>query len=112
MTTSGHRQPEYYQSSIETIDCILACGYQSSVGFCRGNVIKYTMRYQHKGGIGDLKKASWYMNLLYAIESYMEDERNKANMSADTFFSDPKYAESMWSRVPTARELMGKYGRP
>lgn len=96
MTTSGHRQPDYYQSSIETIDCILAFGYESAVGFCQGNILKYTMRYRYKGNkMEDLKKASWYMDLLWAIEAFRQNEE----------YND-------WKNLPTARELLERYGRP
>lgn len=95
MSTSGHRQPDYYQSSVETIDCILALGYESAVGFCQGNILKYTMRYRYKGNkMEDLKKASWYMDLLWAIESF-QSCTNKP-----------------WKLLPTARELLEQYGRP
>ena len=93
MNTSGHRQPEYYQSSVETIDCILALGPQDAIGFCRGNILKYTMRYRGKGGLEDLKKASWYMDLLWAIESHLASGKP-------------------WKLIGSSRELMEQYGRP
>ena len=40
-------------------------------GFCLGNVMKYLSRWENKGGIEDLKKASWYLN---CIIKYMEGE--------------------------------------
>lgn len=89
----SHRRPDYYQSSIETIDLILAGGYNDAVGFCRGNIKKYISRYQGKDGLNDLKKASWYMDLLYAIECFME-------------------SGTRWKDLPRARELLEKYGRP
>lgn len=33
-------------------------------GYLRGNVIKYVVRYQDKGGVADLEKARWYLNRL------------------------------------------------
>lgn len=33
-------------------------------GFCRGNLFKYVMRYDHKGGLDDLRKASDYLGML------------------------------------------------
>lgn len=33
-------------------------------GFCRGNLFKYVMRYDHKGGIDDLMKAADYLGML------------------------------------------------
>ena len=37
------------------------------VGFLRGNVIKYVMRCNDKGGIEDLKKAQHYMAKLLEV---------------------------------------------
>lgn len=51
--------PKHYNShpnNIETIDVI------EHMSFCLGNVIKYIMRHEHKNGIEDLKKASWYLS--------------------------------------------------
>jgi hypothetical protein len=33
-------------------------------GYCIGNSLKYISRYRHKGGMDDIKKASWYLNRL------------------------------------------------
>jgi hypothetical protein len=41
-------------------------------GFAAGNVLKYTWRYEQKGGIEDLRKAQWYLQRLIEIE-----ERNE-----------------------------------
>jgi hypothetical protein len=51
---------------IETIDVIEAKGHGES--YCAGNVMKYIMRYRHKGSpLEDLKKARWYINRLIGI---------------------------------------------
>lgn len=34
------------------------------LGFLRGNILKYVMRYDKKGGVEDLKKAKHYLELL------------------------------------------------
>ena len=33
-------------------------------GYMRGNIIKYMLRYEHKNGVEDLKKARWYLDRL------------------------------------------------
>lgn len=33
-------------------------------GYFVGNVLKYVSRYRHKGGVEDLRKASWYLDRL------------------------------------------------
>ena len=45
-------------------------------GFAAGNVMKYVWRYEHKGGIDDLKKAQWYLQRLIEMEE--RDERLQA----------------------------------
>ncbi len=59
----------YNQGDIECIDAIKASmsteGYR---GYLKGNVQKYTWRYEEKGLVEDLKKARWYLNRL--IDSY------------------------------------------
>lgn len=37
-------------------------------GFLKGNVLKYVMRYQDKGGLDDLKKAEQYLKWLIDFE--------------------------------------------
>jgi thymidylate synthase len=48
----------YTQGPIEVIDIIEGFG----LGFHLGNVVKYVLRAEHKGGTEDLKKAAWYLN--------------------------------------------------
>ena len=44
-------------------------------GFAAGNVMKYVWRYEHKGGIDDLKKAQWYLQRLIEMEGRDEPAR-------------------------------------
>lgn len=37
-------------------------------GFMAGNVMKYIWRYEHKGGVEDLRKAQWYLQRLIELE--------------------------------------------
>jgi hypothetical protein len=68
--------PSYYRSSkgIEVIDIIkeFTKELKGAIAFDIGNVIKYVCRWHEKGGIDDLKKASWY--LTHAIETYEDKE--------------------------------------
>jgi hypothetical protein len=64
-------QPDHYrQGSIECIDAIeAALTPEEFRGYCKGNVLKYVWREQHKGGIESLRKAAWYLSrLLGTIE--------------------------------------------
>ena len=57
--------PHYTQGSIQCIDAIeAALGTEGFLTFCRGNIIKYNWRAEHKGGIDDLEKSRWYLNKL------------------------------------------------
>lgn len=55
--------PEHYnKSGIECIIAISATLGEEFPAYCKGNIIKYLWRYQHKNGLEDLKKAQWYLN--------------------------------------------------
>ena len=74
--------PPHYKSKsgMEVIDVIKAFtsdlkGYQATD---TGNIIKYILRWPHKNGIEDLKKAQWYLNdLITTIEQ--ENEKGDIN---------------------------------
>lgn len=72
-------QPNHYQLNglnIEVIDVIKSVlGKDKFEGYCRGNVLKYIMRADHKNGLEDLKKARVYLN--WEIESRENDLGNK-----------------------------------
>lgn len=53
--------PDYYTRwKIEPLDFI----QENGLDFLRGNIIKYIMRYDGKGGVADLKKARVYLDRL------------------------------------------------
>ena len=57
--------PHYNQGKVECIDAIeAALTPEEFVGYCKGNVMKYTWRSHFKGQFEDLKKARWYLNRL------------------------------------------------
>jgi hypothetical protein len=63
--------PKHYNSgNIEAIALIEDQGLGEA--FCAGNVMKYIMRYKHKGtALEDLKKVKWYTERLI---SYYENK--------------------------------------
>jgi hypothetical protein len=55
----------YTQGGIECIEAIQAAlTPEEFKGYCKGNVLKYVWREQHKGGNESLRKANWYMQWL------------------------------------------------
>lgn len=50
--------PHYKRDGIEVIDVIEAF----DLNYRLGNVVKYVLRHDNKGGIEDLKKARWYLD--------------------------------------------------
>lgn len=63
--------PDHYQGKTEVIDIIeqATTDLNGFHAYCLGNVIKYVMRHQKKGGITDLKKAAWYLNKVIGGEN-------------------------------------------
>lgn len=61
-------KPTHYTSgAVECIDAIRsALGSEGFKQYCKGNIIKYTWREQHKNGIEDLQKAAKYLEWLIA----------------------------------------------
>lgn len=43
------------------------------IGFLKGNILKYLLRYESKGGVEDLLKAKSYLNMLIAVEKIGEE---------------------------------------
>ena len=59
--------PDHYnKGGIECIDALAAAveGLVGMESFCTANAIKYLWRWKYKGGIQDLEKAKWYIDLL------------------------------------------------
>jgi hypothetical protein len=53
------------QGSVECIEAIRAALTPEEFrGYCKGNVLKYVWREQHKGGVESLRKAEWYLRWL------------------------------------------------
>lgn len=56
----------------ECIDIIRELGWLED--FCRGNVLKYIVRYKAKGGLEDLHKAKTYIDFLIKNETLEEHD--------------------------------------
>lgn len=63
----------YTRGGIECIDAIKSSMVlEAFCGYCKGNVEKYVWRYEAKGGVEDLQKASVYLTWLIAAERERE----------------------------------------
>lgn len=65
--------PEHYKKGkLEVIDIMTdQLSKEEFKGFCKGLIIKYLCRADHKNGLEDYKKAQWYLNKLIEV---MENE--------------------------------------
>lgn len=62
---SVNHPSHYTQGTVECIDAIESSMTPEEFrGYLKGCQIKYIWRYQHKGGMEDLKKARWYLDRL------------------------------------------------
>lgn len=58
----------YNTKKVQPWDAMESCmSTEEFVGYLRGNVIKYTMRCNDKGGVQDLEKAQHYMEKLLQV---------------------------------------------
>lgn len=57
----------YTHGNIETIE-VIKDSVPDFSSYCQGNILKYVIRYKHKNGIEDLKKARQYLNWLIIHE--------------------------------------------
>lgn len=65
MSDNVNNPSHYTQGEIETIDYIQDKLTDTEFrGYCKGNILKYLSREQHKGGDEDLRKAQWYLDRL------------------------------------------------
>lgn len=69
------KQEHYTKNGIEPIDIMRKnFSYDEFMGFCKGNVLKYLLRYKDKNGLEDLEKAKIYLNWL--IDEYKREDLN------------------------------------
>lgn len=74
------KQEHYANNGIEPIEIMRKnFSHDEFVGFCKGNVLKYILRYKDKNGLEDLEKARIYLNWL--IDEYSnEDNAEQLNL--------------------------------
>jgi hypothetical protein len=66
MTDDIINHPAHYtHGKMECIDAIEGL----ELGYHEGAILKYIVRYKHKNGIEDLKKAKWYLERLIQNET-------------------------------------------
>lgn len=63
-------KPDHYHKGGIDVFKIMEVKFPLSerIGFLRGNVLKYLIRYQDKNGLEDLQKASRYLDELIKLE--------------------------------------------
>jgi len=55
----------YTQNKMEVIDILEnSMSKEHFIGYLRGNIFKYVLRYDYKNGKEDLGKAAWYLDRL------------------------------------------------
>lgn len=83
-------KPHYYhQNGTDVIDFIETMhGVQAAIEFCRGNVYKYTCRFQEKNGVEDLQKAKTYINRLMKLETKHKDYTGAKRTDSKRTFSN------------------------
>jgi len=71
--------PDHYKfGGIETFDYLKAkLSPTQLAGFCKGNIIKYVSRADHKNKVEDLLKCHWYLTSLIEIEYDVLDNNQK-----------------------------------
>lgn len=69
--------PSHYTSGgIECIEAIeAALTPEEYRGFLKGNILKYTWRERHKGGVQSLEKARWYLNRMLGYDLAPEAQK-------------------------------------
>ncbi|MGN1383652.1 MAG: DUF3310 domain-containing protein [Eubacterium sp.] len=97
------RHPKHYDleglEGIESIDIIKSVlGSYKFEGFCRGNVLKYVIRADHKGGLEDLRKAQVYLGWEIETREKRVDELDEilveTRKEMEDALEDPEQDES------------------
>jgi hypothetical protein len=71
MTDNVNHPAHYTAGGVECIDALEAAthGLRGIDAVCTANAIKYLWRWKMKGGVEDLRKATWYINRLIDRET-------------------------------------------
>ena len=69
MAEKDNINPNHYKhGSIEVIDIMKdQLSPEEFKGFCKGLIIKYLCRADHKNGLEDYEKAKWYLDKLVEV---------------------------------------------
>ena len=70
--------PKHYKSTM-LMDYLISHG----IGFAEGNICKYVVRWQSKGGIQDLYKARDYLNALIASVALLSDNQQRDDVQTN-----------------------------
>lgn len=94
--------PEHYSHGIEPIEVMkMNMTREQYIGFLRGNVIKYILRYDHKDGAKDVAKALDYTKRLLTV--LLEDEAvPKTNLNAANNKDDVYPIREEWNITSTS----------
>ena len=87
----------YKSMPIQPVEFILA----NELGFCEGNIIKYTCRYKQKGGVDDLKKVVHYAQIL--IDKI--ERTNNVSTDRGTLDSGWTYRYPLGAHIPNTPKL-------
>jgi hypothetical protein len=100
-------EPDHYKiGGIETIDIIASkLTHEGFKGYMKGNILKYIIRYENKGGSEDLRKAGWYLDKLTDI---VDSEEKKESHDLDAMknskhkhkYDVPRLPEGVYSYRP------------
>lgn len=67
--TGGVEHPAHYAGGVECIDAMTQTQGRGAVrDFCACNAFKYLWRWRRKGGVGDVRKAKWYLDRFLEME--------------------------------------------
>ncbi len=62
MKTTPNQSPDPVRPAHYRGDLVMRIIETFDLDFCLGNVVKYLLRHKAKAGLGDLKKARWYLD--------------------------------------------------
>ena len=85
----------YNTGKYESIDVMVETqGVNAVKNFCICNAFKYIYRHRFKNGVGDIKKAIWYLNKYIELNELTTDEVELKPMgkSADAMYIDESWA--------------------
>lgn len=85
--------PEHYElpGGIQVYDVIAATqSREELVGFCKGNVKKYMLRADRKGGVEDYRKGRWYLDKLIEM---IEGQMTESSYGDVVATKEPRYVE-------------------